>query len=399
MTASAGRHHDRPGHGSESNGPTRCVARLGLLLTAMAAGCSGCHGRCPALPSLTAVRVILADVERQRQENRAGEAGSPCATGGLPTRVVDRGSHAAGLSISDCRLTIGWSSQDRNRQSTIGNRQLLRSMVDYRAGRYEHGFMRELPDSAGEAPAATRKAGAEALGPLPGFGQTLNRDLRRLPSQLWADFKSVYTSPANLLLLGGTYGAALALQSTGPDDTVADGLGEHRIFKDDWRDAFGAAGNPLVHFGLAGLWYVVGQQTQDDHTYEVAGTLRRALMVNGLSVLVGQVASGGHGPNGEFGSFPSGHTSSTFAVASVMHRSYGPWVGVPLYALGGLVAMERLDSDEHFLSDVVMGAVMGLVIGHTIAGERELALAGGRIVPYVDPQTQSSGLAWVVHFK
>ena len=283
-------------------------------------------------------------------------------------------------------------------------------MVDYRASRYERGFMRKLLDSGGElwiveddsfrrSPRPGVPDRATRLGPLPGFRQTLSRDVRRLPSQLWADIKSVYTSPANLLFLGGTYGASLALQSTGPDDTVADSLRQHRIFKDDWRDAFGAAGNPLVHVGLAGIWYVVGQQTQNEHTYRVAGTLRRALMVNGLSVLAGQLATGGHGPNGESGSFPSGHTSSTFVIASVMHRAYGPWVGVPLYALGGLVATERLDSDEHFLSDVVMGAVMGLVIGHTIAGDRELTLAGGRIVPYVDPQTQSSGLAWVVHFK
>ncbi len=384
MTASAGRHHDRPGHGSESDGRTRCVARLALLLTAIAAGCSGCHGRCAALPSLTAVRVMLADVERERQENRAGEADSPGATGppkAEPTSVAD---HAWQPPAGDSRQP---------------SPMLDSRMVDYRAGRYERGFLHEWLDSAGGAPAATRKMGGEEPGPLPGFRQTLVRDLQRLPNDLWSDIKSVYTRPDNLLLLGGTYGAALALQSTGPDDTVADRLGEHRIFKDDWRDAFGAAGNPLVHFGLAGIWYVVGQQAQDEHTYEVAGTLRRALMVNGLSVLVGQVASGGHGPNGEFGALPSGHTSSTFAVASVMHRSYGPWVGVPLYALGGLVAMERLDSDEHFLSDVVMGGMMGLVIGHTIAGERELELAGGRIVPYVDPQTQSSGLAWVVHFK
>ena len=393
MTASAGRHHDRPGHGSESNGPTRCVARLGLLLTAMAAGCSGCHGRCPALPSLTAVRVMLADVERQRQENRAGKADSPGATGGLPTSVSPSATGGLPTSVADraAHLPAGDSRQPWPIPDS--------AMPDYGAGRYERGFLHERLASAGEAPAATRKMDGQEPGPLPGFRQTLRRDIRRLPSELWSDIQSVYASPENLLLLGGTYGAALALQSTGPDDTVADRLGEHRIFKDDWRDAFGAAGNPLVHFGLAGLWYVVGQQTQDDHTYEVAGTLRRALMLNGLSVLVGQVASGGHGPNGEFGSFPSGHTSSTFAVASVMHRSYGPWVGMPLYALGGLVAMERLDSDEHFLSDVVMGAVMGLVIGHTIAGERELELAGGRIVPYVDPQTQSSGLAWVVHFK
>ncbi len=386
MTALVGRNHDRSSHESKCDGLTRSVARAALLLGAISVGCAGCHhGRAAALPSLTDVRVMLADVERQRQEYRMTvEVDLPSATG--PPK-------AESTSVSDYALPS--PAGDSRQPSSILDARL----VDYRPGRHQPGFMQGLFDSGGDAPAATREPGAESLRPLAGFGETLNRDLRRLPSQVWADFKSVYTNPDNLLLLGGTYGASLALQRTGPDDTVEESLREHRIFKDDWRDAFGAAGNPLVHFGLAGIWYVVGQQTQNEDTYRVANTLQRALIVNGLSVIVGQVATWDRGPNGELGAFPSGHTSSTFAVASVLHQSYGPWVGVPLYALGGLVAMERLDSHEHYLSDVVMGAMMGLVIGHTIAGDRELELAGGRIVPYVDPQSQSSGLAWVVHFK
>ena len=361
------------------------MAYLGFLLAAITLSGSACHGPSAALPSLTAVRVMLADVERERQEHRTADAASHGRSPGRESPTL--------------------AAHSRPRPSILDAR-----VVDYRAGRFERGFVQALIDSADElrivqdgsfrrSPRPGVPDRATRLGPLPGFRQTLDRDLRRLPSQLWTDIKSVYTSSDNLLLLGGAYGAALALQSTGPDDTVADSLRDHRIFKDDWRDAFGAAGNPFIHFGVAWIWYVVGQQTQDEHTYQVAGTLQRALMVNGLSVLAGQLATGGHGPNGESGSFPSGHTSSTFTFASVMHRSYGPWVGMPLYALGGLVAMERLDSDEHSLSDVVMGTMMGLVIGHTIAGDRELELAGGHIVPYVDPQTQSSGLAWVVHFK
>jgi hypothetical protein len=82
-----------------------------------------------------------------------------------------------------------------------------------------------------------------------------------------------------------------------------------------------------------------------------------------------------------------------------MHRAYGPWVGAPLYGLGALVAYERLESDEHYLSDVLMGGVMGLVIGHTVAGEHGFELFGGEVVPYADPATGSSGVAWVTHFK
>lgn len=122
-------------------------------------------------------------------------------------------------------------------------------------------------------------------------------------------------------------------------------------------------------------------------------TLFSALTINGLSVLLGQAATYDRSPNGERGTFPSGHTSSSFVVASVLHEAYGPWVGVPLYGLAGLVAVERLDSGEHYFSDVAFGAVMGMVIGHSVASGRDPEFFGWRLVPYADPATGTTGLA------
>ncbi|MCP4592671.1 MAG: phosphatase PAP2 family protein [bacterium] len=249
----------------------------------------------------------------------------------------------------------------------------------------------ERPAGDDSSPSVRRK-------PLPSFWGTVKRDVKEMPEVLWKDTKAVYTSTPNLLLLGLSYGGALAVQETGPDRTVEDHFRDHHIFAEDARNIFAAAGNPGTHFALAGAWYLLGQQAQDEETYEVGRTLFSALIINGMSTLVGQAATWDRAPNGEMGTFPSGHTSSTFTVASVMHEAYGPWVGAPLYGLGVLVAMERLEDGEHYLADVLMGGVMGLVIGHTVAGEHEFELFGGKIVPYVDPATASSGIAWVKHF-
>ena len=246
---------------------------------------------------------------------------------------------------------------------------------------------------------ASARRGSRRRAPLPGFWDTLKRDVRKMPTDLWEDTKAVYGSTPNLVILGMTYGGALAVQQTGPDDTVESSFRDHTIFSEEARDIFGAVGNPGTHFALAGAWYLLGQQRQDEKTYEVGRTLFSALIINGLSTMVGQAASWDRAPNGEWGAFPSGHTSSTFAVASVMHDAYGPLVGIPLYGVGVLVAMGRLEDDEHYLSDVIMGGVMGLVIGHTVAGEHEFEMFGGKILPYADPNTQSSGLVWVKHFK
>lgn len=232
-------------------------------------------------------------------------------------------------------------------------------------------------------------------GPLPGLWDTIKRDVKAMPSDLWRDTKKVYTSVPNLLILGLSYGGSLAVQATGPDDTIEDGLRGHDIFSDGANDAFAALGNPGTHFALAGAWYLVGQQTQDEKTYNVGKKLFSALIINGTSTMLGQMASWDDAPNGEWGTFPSGHTSSTFCFASVMHEEYGPLAGIPLYGLGALVAMERLDDDEHYLSDVLMGAVLGMVVGHTVAGEKELEIFGGKVVPYADPNTGSTGVAWV----
>lgn len=248
-------------------------------------------------------------------------------------------------------------------------------------------------------PLASANEPPSRRGPLPGLWETIERDLRMAPHDLWEDTKSVYGNGPNLIILGLTYGGSLTLQQTGVDDSIASSLDRpNTIFSKGLGEAFAALGNPGTHFGVASLWYLVGQQRQNDDTYELGRTMISALTVNGLTVLLGQTATSDRSPNGERGTFPSGHTSSTFTLASVMHQAYGPWVGAPLYALGGLVATERLDNGEHYFSDVVMGAVMGLVIGHTIAGEHEIEVFGGRIVPYADPESGASGIAWHVSF-
>lgn len=65
-------------------------------------------------------------------------------------------------------------------------------------------------------------------------------------------------------------------------------------------------------------------------------------------------------------SFPSGHSSGTFASATVLHRHYGWKAGVPAYAVATWVAASRLNENKHFLSDVTFGAVVGILGGRTV---------------------------------
>lgn len=66
---------------------------------------------------------------------------------------------------------------------------------------------------------------------------------------------------------------------------------------------------------------------------------------------------------GEF-SFPSGHTSSSFAAAAVFYRHLPKKLGVPSIVLAGLIGLSRLYVGVHYPSDVLMGAVMGILLSY-----------------------------------
>lgn len=346
------------------------VSSIAFLSVIASVGCSATGSRVQAAD----LDARLARLERERLA-----AASPARARQLagPTGGVARGV-AASPATANGRASVGATDADY-------------ALADLTA---------ESGASGAETPAADREALYARRPPLPGFGQTVKRDVKHMHLDLWRDTKRVYGNPLNLAILGVTYGGALALQETGPDGTVEDYYRrEDKTYSRDWADTFGALGNPGTHFALAGVLYLAGQQAQDDKTYEVGKTLFSALIINGVSTMVGQTASFDRAPNGEWGTFPSGHTSSTFVVASVLHEAYGPVAGVPLYSLGVLVGVERLNSGEHYLSDVVFGAVMGTVIGHSVASGRDPELFGWKVLPYADPVNGASGVALMKSFK
>ncbi len=71
---------------------------------------------------------------------------------------------------------------------------------------------------------------------------------------------------------------------------------------------------------------------------------------------------------GDNDAFPSGHTSTAWAVASVYAHSYAdkPWVGVTAYSLAGLAGWARINDNRHWASDVFFGAALGWYVGRTI---------------------------------
>jgi hypothetical protein len=74
-------------------------------------------------------------------------------------------------------------------------------------------------------------------------------------------------------------------------------------------------------------------------------------------------------PDGTHGtgfSFPSGHASATFAVATVLQQHLGWRAAAPTYLIASYVAISRLHDNRHFASDVAFGATDGIIIGRSV---------------------------------
>ncbi len=67
-------------------------------------------------------------------------------------------------------------------------------------------------------------------------------------------------------------------------------------------------------------------------------------------------------PNGEPGSFPSGHASVAFSGASFIQKRYGWKFGIPAYIAATFVAWSRIESKNHYLEDVIAGGFIGITV-------------------------------------
>ena len=66
-------------------------------------------------------------------------------------------------------------------------------------------------------------------------------------------------------------------------------------------------------------------------------------------------------------SFPSGHVTQAFAVASVIAEHYdSPFIKIGSYGVASMVGYARMERNAHWASDVLAGAIIGTVVGRTI---------------------------------
>ena len=168
-----------------------------------------------------------------------------------------------------------------------------------------------------------------------------------------------------------------------------------------------AAGSLLV-----GTTYLAGRWSGNDRLAEASSLSAEAVLSAGLwsSVLKALTArtrpSGNQ--NGTFfdfhpspgqtvGSFPSGHATGAFALATVFAGVYSdhPWVSWLAYGTAGMIALSRIALGRHFPSDVIVGGMIGNSFGRMVlAHSGEAKPSRFTVEPMADPGRKEVGARW-----
>lgn len=141
--------------------------------------------------------------------------------------------------------------------------------------------------------------------------------------------------------------------------------------------SFKVFGEMYVTLGASMIPLTLGLSTQNSRARDLGITviesgIYSALITEGLKDTFDRERpqASEEGPFFEEGkSFPSGHTTAAFSLASVYSVYYAdrPWVSILAYGIAAGVGFSRMEYKAHWASDVIAGAAIGTYVGRTLA--------------------------------
>jgi membrane-associated phospholipid phosphatase len=204
----------------------------------------------------------------------------------------------------------------------------------------------------------------------------------RFLQHLAADQKDIWTSPFRLKPADAKWlvpmsGIATGLFVTDPQSSYAMRLDNLHLLK------VASDAGVAEAAGATAAMYIWGHVTHNERARET-GVLATEAMINALGVdYAMQYATGRLRPipsnfQNEFfrggASFPSDHAALTWAFAAVVAQEYPhPVQEIGAYGLALGVSLARAASEQHFLSDVFVGGLLGYQIGRHIYKTRHNA--------------------------
>ena len=163
--------------------------------------------------------------------------------------------------------------------------------------------------------------------------------------------------------------------------------------KDDVAKIVRHVGQPEVYLPVALGTLAVGLIAKDDDVLRAGGRIAGSLALTGAAANFLKLAVGRTRPSyttdpykfkpfTRAASWPSGHTSTAFALASsVGDEIHSLPVSIGLYGIASMTAWSRVNDNRHWLSDVAAGALIGITSSKIMNGRwRFLGASGPRIL-------------------
>ena len=144
-----------------------------------------------------------------------------------------------------------------------------------------------------------------------------------------------------------------------------------------WSGRVSQIGASYTLAGMAGATYLIGKAAGDKHASETGFLGLEAIAHSNLLVLglkeitqrerpLDNRQRGGFWKGGD--SFPSGHATNSFALATVFAYEYRDHIAVPItaYSIASLVAVSRMGARRHWASDIFVGGSLGFLVGRYV---------------------------------
>lgn len=148
---------------------------------------------------------------------------------------------------------------------------------------------------------------------------------------------------------------------------------------DSLADGAKLLGSPPVTLATGVLLYGWGRLVADEYQAETGKLATQAVLAAEAATLVLKYSTGRERPDAEAGAdsfhpfdfadgyndaLPSAHTAGAFALAAVMaRRAESTWAPPLWYGLATVLGASRIYQDEHWTSDVLLGALIGELAG------------------------------------
>ncbi|MGH2574607.1 MAG: phosphatase PAP2 family protein [Ignavibacteria bacterium] len=172
------------------------------------------------------------------------------------------------------------------------------------------------------------------------------------------------------------------------------GRSTHKTFNRDLWDVSTVYGFVQYPSILAGAIYAAGLFTGEEDARVTGRLMIEALAYSGITVMLARYITGRYRPyysdnpwkytwfqsSNDTQSFPSGHTVVAFATSTVLaERIDNIWARIGLYGLASLTAYGRVLNNQHWISDVLVGGLLGFGTGYFVVQKEKERWSSSKI--------------------